>query len=67
MSKRGYNNSNLTIPEHNLSLAAAYIQMNEEGRGILDMVIQKLAEIPWIPERTEANTTLTVLSKEIRH
>jgi hypothetical protein len=42
--------STLTITEHNLTLTASYIKMNEEGRDVLDMVIQKLTDIRWIPK-----------------
>jgi hypothetical protein len=34
----------------NLTLAATYIKINEEGRIILDMVIQKLGKIHWPPQ-----------------
>jgi len=40
----------LTKTEQNLILAATYIKINEEGRVILDMVIQKLGEIHWPPK-----------------
>jgi hypothetical protein len=35
----------LTITEQNLILTASYIRMNEEGRDLLDMVIQKLVKM----------------------
>jgi len=44
----------LTRTEQNLNLAATYIKINEEGRVILDTVIQKLLEIqPEIETRAE--------------
>ncbi|MDR0456321.1 MAG: hypothetical protein LBH20_06530 [Treponema sp.] len=42
--------STLTITKRNLTLTASYIKMNEEGRDVLDMVIQKLTEIRWMPK-----------------
>jgi len=37
----------LTITEQNMRLITAYHQINDEGRDVLDMVLQKLAEIQW--------------------
>jgi hypothetical protein len=39
--------TNLTVTEQNLRLAAAYHQMNSKGCDVLDTVIQKLAEVQW--------------------
>ena len=47
----------LRIKEQNLNLAAAYIKMNDKGREILDMVIQKLVEIRWTTQKTTSYTT----------
>ena len=48
--------SKFPVKSQNLSLAAAYIKMNEEGRRVLDTAIQKLAEIRQIPTKTASNT-----------
>ena len=42
----------LTKTEQNIKLVATYFKINDEGRNILDGVIQKLSEIHWIPEVT---------------
>ena len=39
----------LTITEQDLRLAAVYLKMNDKGRDVLDLVIQKLAEKKQIP------------------
>ena len=57
MGKRNINENNFFNQEQCLSLTAAYVKMNEEGRDILDIVIQKLSEIRWTPENSIASIT----------
>ena len=49
----------LGITEQNLRLIAAYLKINDEGRDILDIVIQKLSEICWIPQNSIKETIFT--------
>lgn len=49
----------LTTAEQNLRLAAAYHRMGDEGRYVLDVVIQKLAEINGEPEKIKEIVKLT--------
>ena len=55
----------MPIPEQSLKLAAVYMKINEEGRDILDKVIQKLSEIHWTPEKTVLNATFSIFTKEL--
>jgi len=41
------------ISKENLRLAATYSVMNDKGRGVLDMVTQKLAEIEWVSDEAK--------------
>ena len=43
----------MTVTEQNIQIIAAYQKINDEGRDVLDTVIQKLAEIKWKPDETE--------------
>jgi hypothetical protein len=49
--------SNVAVSEQNVRLVTAYYQMNGKGRDILDMVIQKLAEVQWRVEGQQATGT----------
>ena len=42
----------LTKTEQNKKLAATYFKINDDGRNILDGVVQKLSEINWVQEDT---------------
>ena len=42
----------ITKAEQNICLVMAYTKMNEEGRNILDIAVQKLSEIRWFPQAT---------------
>ena len=46
----------MTKAEQNESLTAAYEKMNDEGRDILDMAIQKLSKIHWVPQTIKKDT-----------
>ena len=54
----------MTVMEQNIRLTAAYQKINDEGQGVLDMVIQKLAEIHWKPEEMKQGENLI---EEIEH
>ena len=43
----------MTVTEQNIQIIAAYQKINDEGRDVLDTVIQKLAEIHWKPGEKE--------------
>ena len=46
-------NKKMTVAKQNIQLIAAYQEINDEGRDVLDTVIQKLAELNWKPEEME--------------
>jgi hypothetical protein len=46
-------NEKMIIAEKNRRLTVAYQKINDEGRNVLDTVIQKLAEINWKPGEKE--------------
>jgi len=46
----------MTLTEDNLRLAAAYLNMNDEGQSLLETLTKKLAEIPVKPkDETESH------------
>ena len=54
----------MTVKEQKLRLTAAYQRTNDEGREVLDTVIQKLAEIRWKPGEMKQDENLI---EEIKH
>ena len=48
----------LTNNEQNLRLVTAYLNMNDEGRNVLDKAIQQLAETSGSPEKIRNSESL---------